>query len=107
MDITKITRAVAIAETGNGKTGSGKDFNNICGLMYGKWIDGVKYRYYYKYDTYMDGFNACSRTLRNSPSWNDKKYVDMTIDEAADLWTGGDRVEEWKSNVRKYYNKNI
>jgi hypothetical protein len=107
MDLTKITRAVATAETGNGRTGSALTHNNPCGLMYSWYEDGVRMRTYHYYDSYMDGFNACSKTLMNSPTWSEKKYRDMTIEEMAALWTGSDREENWINNVTITYKSQL
>jgi len=107
LDLSKITRAIATAETGNGRTGSGRDYNNICGLMYRYYDNGVRQRTYYKYDTYLDGFNACSKVIMTSPSWQDKKYKDMTISEMAHQWSGGDRVNDWIENVTDSYKSQL
>ena len=107
MDLAKITRAVATAETANGKTGSGRDYNNLCGLMYRDFSDGTHRRHYHKYDTYIDGFNACSKILMTSPSWQEKKYKDMTISEMARQWTGADRETHWIKNVTIAYNNQL
>lgn len=75
--------------------------------MGAKYVGGVRQRFYYKYNSYEAGFNACSNVLINSPSWSVKKYKDMTISEMADLWTGGDRVDNWIKNVTISYKSQI
>jgi len=107
MDLEKITRAVAVAETNNGKTGSGPTHNNPCGLMFAYYENNVRIREYVYYNSYMEGFNACSKLLANGPSWAKTKYRDQTIAEAADLWTGKDRVDNWINNATKTYKRQL
>lgn len=94
LDLVKLTRSVAHAETGNGTRGHGAAINNICGIMH--WPNGVRKPVVYK--TYMDGFNACYSLIK-------RKYQDYTIKGMASLWTGNDNAHTWANNVEYWYNK--
>jgi len=85
---------VAYAETGNGTKGYGKTHNNLCGIMY--WPEGK--RTIVTYDSYMEGFNACSSLLN-------RKYSEHTIDSMAIKWTGNHNPDTWAKNVKYWYNK--
>jgi len=93
LDLVKLTRSVAQAETGNGTKGHGATINNLCGIMH--WPGGV--RKPVVYDTYMDGFNACYSLIK-------RKYQEYTIEGMADKWTGSDRAITWSKNVQYWYN---
>ena len=61
------------------------------------WVSGR--RELKQYGSYQQGLNACKWTLKNSPSWADKKYMEMTIPEMAKLYTGNDSPTSWASNA--------
>ena len=105
LNIDAVVKAIAHAETGNGRTGSALTHNNICGQMTAYYKDGVRIREYIKYDSYTHSFNSCKWLLQNGPTWADTKYMDMTIEEMANLWTGADREENWINNVNYWYDK--
>ena len=94
MDLVKLTRAVAHAETNNGKSGYGKTVNNLCGIMH--WPNGQ--RTIREYDSYQAGFDSCYSLLK-------RKYQDYTIEGMAVKWTGNHNPDTWAKNVEYWYNK--
>ena len=92
MDLLALTKAIAQAETGYFKHGSGKTHNNPCGYM--TWVNGPREFKYF--DTKQQGFDACYSLIK-------RKYQEYTIDSMANRWTGSDRADTWAKNVKYWY----
>jgi len=98
LDIVIVARSIAHSESGNGKYAK---HHNLCNTM--TWKSGK--RELKQFGSYQQGLNNCIHTLKHSPTWADKKYLEMTIPEMADLYTGSDNPDSWASNAVYWYKK--
>ena len=98
LDLICVTRGVNVAETGNCRTGSALTHNNCGGIMRWWYEDGKRMRGYVHYDNFQQSFDATYSLLK-------RKYSHLTIAEAAPIYSGNDRSDNWERKVKKTYLK--
>lgn len=84
-----MVKAIATHETHYGKTGVGKEKNNLCGIKRNGRFEAYK--------TQQAGFDDCYNVYM-------KFYKDLSIHQMSRKWTTTQQ-DEWESNVNYYYNK--
>lgn len=102
LDLDKLAKAVAFAETASCTDGTGKRRNNCFGIMR-FWLDenGKRHREPKYYKTKADSFKDFKRI------WATHYKVVPGVREAH-KWTGSDNQDTWLCNVHsKYYDKKI
>lgn len=102
LDLDKLAKAVAFAETASCTDGTGKRRNNCFGIMR-FWLDenGKRHREPKYYKTQADSFKDFKRI------WATHYKVVPGVREAH-KWTGSDNQDTWLCNVHsKYYDKKI
>lgn len=93
VDLDKLAKAVAVAETGGCALGSGKTHHNAYGIMV--WPNG--HRQFKRYST-------CAESVKDFKRiWSTyyKRFPDLHL---AEKWTGHDRASLWLAHVTASYN---
>lgn len=93
VDLDKLSKAVACAETSCGKDGTARGRNNWVGYMC--WDKQGK-RYPCTFKTPQDSLDAFKKT------WS-KSYQRMADLDLAHKYTGGDNFDTWTCNVHRVY----
>jgi len=95
-----LAHAVARHETGNGKYGYGKEYNNHFGIKNGNTAPCPKIgrNRMCIYETSEDSYQAFYKI------WS-KWYGGMPNLEMSRRWSGNDRAYTWRNNVTQFYNE--
>lgn len=96
VDMDKLAKAVAIAETGGCKDGTAVKRKNCHGIM--TWDkNGVRSPRYFK--SHAESYAAFKDIWSRKYGGRFPTYAD------AKLWTGGDQTDTWLNNVKYAYNR--